>query len=402
METMGSEVTLSLGKWLSPVIGLRGSAFSRANVWKKAEQEADGKNYQLDYSIDLHNWTAGARLEAMLNPLGFLRSFYWDAPFGFFFVGGAEFGYVQKIQSQQLKCSMMGWGGGINLWYQLSPGFKVFVEPRYMHNEYKIPYTNIDWFKRYGDNYMTLNVGLTVEMRDDERYYSHIYEDEYVADELRKVKVGLGGGTHLVQVRRSYSGTQEFDYTGMLYGEYHFDRLKSVRLGVEYVSLKRFNLTEYYDYNMEQASAGYAPVQREGLWDHQFGLLMISPSGQLDLNYISMRYHPQRFRLYAFGGPTLIWILKYQRELSKYERLKMNHRVDPINADEGGFSIGAHAGVKLECRLNKSLSAWFIPTIYMMGNTKLPGIEFFKSKTMVSFNLGVQYSFKNGMNKKKK
>lgn len=392
MKTLGSELTFTIGKWLSPVVGLRGSLFSRTNVWKTAEQDAIQENYMPAYSLDLHNWTVGGRLEAMLNPLGFLRSFYWDQPFGFYLVGGAEYGYIQKMQSQQLKCTMMGWGGGVNLWYQMSPGLKVFLEPRFMHNEYKIPYTNIDWYKRYSDNYLTFNVGLAVEMRDDDRYYSHVYEDEYVTDRLRQFKIGLGGGTHLLQTRRAYSGENGLGWNGMLFGEYHFDRLKSVRLGVEFVNLKRSNLTQFTDYNMEQGDADYAPVKREGLWDHRYSFLLISPAGMVDLNYLSMRYHPQRFRLYAFGGPTMIWVLQYKRELSALERLKMYHEVDPIDAESVGFAVGAHVGLKFEARITRRWSAWLVPTVYMLGGAKMPGIEFTKLKTLATFNLGAQFS----------
>ncbi len=392
-KTMGSEIAISGGKWLSPVIGLRGSLYSRTNVWRQTTLLKTQQTNTPNYQADLHNVTVGGRLEAMINPMGFLKNFYWDAPFGFYLFGGAEIGWLLKTQSEKLSCSTIGWGGGINLWYQLNPGMKVFLEPRLMHNDYKIPYTNVEWVKRYSDNYFSLNVGVAVEFRDDARYYEHSYYKEYVDDRLRKIKVGLGGGTHLLQTERGYSEGAKIGLNGLLYGEYHFDRLKSVRLGIEYVSMKRSNLTQFMDYNMDYPEAEYAPVLREGLWEHKYNFMLISASGQVDLNYLTMHYQPQPFRLYAFAGPTAVYVVKDSHELSPEERLMHNHKAEPIDVEKVGFGIGAHLGLKLEYQIKPHLTAFFTPTIYTLGTTKMPGIQFTNLKLMETFNIGVQYSF---------
>lgn len=394
-KTMGSEIAIAGGKWLSPVIGLRGGLYSRTNVWRQTtplSTQATGSN-TTDYLVDLHNVMVGGRLEAIFNPMGFLKNFYWDAPFGFYLFGGAEMGWLLKTQSERLSCSTTGWGGGINLWYQLSPGLKVFIEPRLMHNDYKVPYTNVEWVKRYSDNYFSLNMGMAVEFRDDARYYEHSYYQEFVDDRLRKIKVGLGGGFHLLQTERTYSGGSSIGLNGLLFGEYHFDRLKSVRLGIEYVTMKRSNLTQFMDYNMDYPEVDYAPVLREGLWDHKYNILLISASGQVDLNYLTMHYQSQQFRLYAFGGPTAVYVTKYQRSLSPNERLMHNHKAEPLDAEKVGFGIGAHLGLKFEYHINTHLTAFFVPTVYTLGSAKMPGVEFTNLKLMETFNIGAQYSF---------
>lgn len=391
-KTMGSELALTVGKWLSPVMGLRLTGYSRTNVWNR-QIILGNESGQPGYEVNLHNITVGGRLEAMLNPLGFLKNFYWDAPFGFYLVGGAEMGWLLKKQTDQLSCSMIGWGGGVNLWYQLTPGTKLFVEPRFMHNEYNIPYTNVDRVKRYSDNYLTLNVGVAVEVRDDARYYSHSYYQEYVEDRLRQIKVGLGGGLHLLQTENAMAEGGGLGLNATLFGEYHFDRLKSVRLGVDFINMKRTSMTDYTDYNMDNPDVDYSPVLRNGLWDHKYQFFLISASGQVDMNYLTMHYQAQPLRLYAFGGPTLVYVMKYTYTLSPKERLMQRHRAEPINAEKVGFGIGAHLGVKLEYRIKPRLSAFLISTLYTLGSTKMPGVEFANMKLMQTFNLGVQYGF---------
>lgn len=392
-KTLGSEVTLTAGRWLSPVAGFRGSIYSRANVWRKETQDVLGQNSKTVYQLDMHNVTLGGRFEAMFNPLGFLKNFYWDAPLGFYLVGGVELGWLLKSQAEVLSCSTIGWGGGINLWYQMTPGMKVFVEPRFMHNDYKIPYTNVEWVKRYSDNYISVNLGMAVELRDDQRYYEHSYEEEFVNDRLRKIKVGLAGGTHFLQTERGSTSDIGIGYNGMVYGEYSFDRLKSARVGVEFVNFQRLNLTPYIDYNMDYPEAGNAPVERNGLINHKYSFFLITTSGMADLNYLTMHYQPQKFRLYAFGGPTFVYVMKYTQQLSNLERLMLNHAVEPKEASKVGFGIGAHLGLKMEYRITNRISAVFIPTLYMLGTTKMPGIEFTKLKLINTFNLGAQYSF---------
>jgi len=391
-STMGPELSVSIGRWLSPVVGLRGTVYTRSNVWRETPT-TDAEGNITSAKISEQNITNGVRMEAILNPLGFLKSFYWDAPFGFYLAAGAEYGWVEKNQSTPLSCNMFGWGGGINLWYQFEHGMKVFLEPRYMHYEYRIPYTNNDWYKRYSDNYITVNLGLAVELRDDKRFYIHNYEDEYVTNKLRKIRVGLAGGTHFMQIKQNYSTGGGLGYNGLLFGEYHFDRLKSARLGVEFVSLKRTSLTDYIDYNMDYPDQGNAPVERRGLWNHEYMFLLISPGAQIDLNYATRRYHPQRYRLYLFAGPTMTYVLKYTRQLSELERLKQHHVVEPVDADKVGLGFGGHLGLKLTCNISQRISAFLQPTVYFLGNTKMPGIDFTKIKLLETINLGAQYSF---------
>lgn len=392
-ETLGSEMAISGGKWLSPSIGLRATLFQRTNVWRKVASDAEAITFQPAYTLDRHNVYQGFRLEAMVNPLGFLNNFLWDCKWGFYLMGGYEKGWIQKRQSQPLSCSNSGWGGGLNLWYQPTEGLKLFVEPRYMHNEYSIPYTDVDWFKRYGDDNITFNIGVAIEQRDDKRFYTHSYEMEYVVDRLRTWTVGIGGGMNFLQTEGGYTGGAGLPYNGLLFGEYHIDRLKGVRLGVEYVGMKRTNLTDYTDYNMDFPEEGNAPVVRTGLWDHQYGLLLISPGALIDMNQLMMHYRPQRLRLSVFAGPTLAMLLRYKSQLSPLERLMEHHMVEPIGDGAGKLSFGAHIGFKLQYHLKKHISIHLTPTAYSLITTKLAGIDFTTLKLMETINVGAQYSF---------
>ena len=393
-NTLGSEMTLSIGKWLSPVVGMRGSVFARNNRWMKTTTFINDGYYHPEYTIDHYNYVLGARLDGLFAPLGFLKNFSWDSPFGFYFVAGAEAGRIWKSQSRTIACYTLGWGGGVNLWYQPIPGIKIFAEPRWMYNVYRTNVNDAKMLRRYFDQYLTLNIGVAVELRDHERHYEHSYEDEFVKDPLHRWSFGLAGGTHFLQTQREFATGNRMGWNGMLYGEYHFNRLVSVRLGAEIIQLKRSNMTQFLDYNMEYPEANYAPVRRTGLIDHRYTLLSVSPSVQLDLSYLAVGYQQQRLRAYAFVGPSFLWALNYKNVLSNEERLKANHKADPVNADKLNWMQGAHIGLKLKYQVTRHIGISLTPTAYLLiGKIKMPGIEFVKLKTMETINLGVQYSF---------
>jgi hypothetical protein len=334
----------------------------------------------------------GFRVEAMVNPFGFLKHFSWDRQWGVYVAAGFEKGWLQKTQSEPLSCSTNGWGGGINLWYQPVEGLKLFVEPRYMHNEYNIPYSNVDWFKHFSDDNVTINFGFAIEQRDDKRFYSHNYEMEFVVDRLRTWTVGGGLGLNFLQTEGGYTGGAGLSYNGQLFGIYHVDRNLGVRLGIEYAGLKRTNLTPYTDYNMDFPEEGNVPVERNGLWEHKYGLLLISPGAIVDLNHLMMHYRPQRLRLSVFGGPTLAMMLNYNCQISPLERVMENHTVEPIGDTKGKLSFGAHLGFKLEYHLKNRLSIYLSPTVYSLMSTKMPGVDFTGLKLMETISVGVQYS----------
>ena len=391
-ETMGTEVALSGGKWLSPGMGIRATLFQRTNVWRKVRSDAVAATFNPEYTIDRHNAYLGFRVEAIINPFGFLKHFRWDRQWGVYVAAGFEKGWLQKTQSEPLSCSTFGWGGGINLWYQPTEGLKVFVEPRFMHNEYNIPYSNVDWYKRFSDNNVTVNFGFSIEQRDDRRFYPHNYEMEFVVDRQRTWTVGGALGMNFLQTEGGYTGGAGLSYNGQVFGIYHIDRTLGGRLGIEYAGLKRTNLTAYTDYNMDFPEEGNAPVERTGLWEHKYGLLLISPGAIVDLNHLMMHYRPQRLRLSAYAGPTLVMMLNYNSQISPLERIMENHTVVPNGDTKGKMSLGAHLGFKLEYHWKKHLSFYLSPTVYSLLSTKMPGVDFTGLKLMETINFGVQYS----------
>ena len=121
-KTIGPDISFGVGRWFSPVIGLRLTG-----------AVDDGVVQDRGYAENMHNIYGGVRLEAIFNPFGFSKNFSWSDKFGAYLVGGFEYGWVKKYQTQTLSTRSEGFTGGVHLWAKLSDGLQLFLEPRYIH-----------------------------------------------------------------------------------------------------------------------------------------------------------------------------------------------------------------------------------------------------------------------------
>lgn len=396
METMGHEVTVAAGKWFSPVIGLRLSASTSTGTWLKTTIAEEPSPYHPEYHRYYHSLYFGARAEALLNPFGFNKNYDWDSRFGVYVVAGGGIGRMAKYQNgRHLACRTESYTAGLHLWTSLTPGLQLFVEPRYTYYSYKIPYSNVDWNRRYSDNAYTLNMGLTVLTRGRRFRLKDDAAERAVAAESR-ITVGIGGGINLMQTKGGYdAGGSSMTYNGLAYGEYRVNDIFSARLAFEFASFAATGMTDFIDYNMANVADGYTPVSRHGLWNHRYFLGFVSTSYMVNLTTLCDGYRPGRrlFEFSVFAGPTCAIVFGENASLSKDERLLSGHEVRQDEPVETNISFGLHGGVKLTANVTPRLGVVFTPTLYLLTNDRLPGVESFKLRYLETLNIGVQYKF---------
>ena len=390
-KSMGSNFSLSVGRWLSPVIGFRLTGSVHQTTWRQSfitTSEPDEKPAR-GYTANMHNVYTGIRLDAMFNPFGLFNSFRWDNPYGIYLVGGAEYGWVDKYQSERLSTRSEAYNIGAHLWYQLSDGLHVFVEPLYKHYVYKLPYTNVDWNKNFTDNGFSLSFGLQVATRSL-RFRKMEEEGEY--EPLRKIRAGLSGGFYQIHTKMNFEGDGGVGLNAKLFAEYHVTPIHAARASFEFVNMKHSNVCEFYDTNIESATPELATITRTGMWNHKFKLGLISVGYQANLSNLFAGYPSwRRFDMSVFAGPTVIVPMGDEFTLSPDELLMQGHEVsekDPLKTKGG---IGAHLGFKLRFKIMPHISAMMEPTIYFLGSAKLPSIDFLTVKYLQTLNFGVQY-----------
>ena len=387
-ESMGNEMTISVGKWFSPVIGLRLSMATRMSTWdvnKTPKQETP--TYRPPYERKVSNVYASGRMEAMLNPLGFNRNYSWNAPLGFYLLAGAEMGWLVKYEADRLSCRSEAYTAGLHLWARLTDGLQVFMEPRYARNIYKVPYTNKKWEKLYRDDSYTINVGLTVNTIG--RRFRRVADDAEGWN--GRLSFGLGGGTNFIQTKGSY-GNARMGYNAGAFVQYRVSHVSSVRLSYEYVSLSKKCLSAFFDYPSADVNSNAGRVSRTGLLELNYSLGMASLDYVISLTDAMNGYRPgRRFNFSLALGPT--WMNRMERKatLDGSERLQDGHVVKIPEGKAPRSCVGGNGALMLTYNISKHLGVFFAPQVYIMPKELMPEYEMLKQKFVETINLGVQY-----------
>ena len=161
LSSLGPSMSLSVGKWLLPLWGLRFSGFAGLSSWT---QTRDSRGALLDKRV----MQGGVRLESMFDILSLVH-YDKDRRWGIIPMAGLELGKVKK-QSSQADVEAAGAKyaavtAGLQCQYRVTDFISVFVEPRLT----RIPYsyhnvhakTNVTGARlSQVDNVMSVQMGL--------------------------------------------------------------------------------------------------------------------------------------------------------------------------------------------------------------------------------------------------
>ena len=120
--------------------------------------------YHPAYAQDVTNMYMAGRVEAMFNPLGLQQELQLGWSVGLLPAGRNGDRVAGPLERDQLSPHSEAYDAGLHLG-PASPMDQVFMEPRWSHNVYRIPYNNVRWSELFSDNTHTVNVGLTVMSR---------------------------------------------------------------------------------------------------------------------------------------------------------------------------------------------------------------------------------------------
>ena len=396
-KSRGTSLNFAMGWWLSPVLGLRGSVFMRNTFWRQetneALQEAGSPAGVTNYPA-LH---IGGRAEALVNPLGFLHSFSWNSPVTGWMTVGMEYGKIKKNQTgPNFSNWVHGLTTGLHLAGQLADNLQLFVEPRYTWSRYHVPYNNVDWLKKYNDNGLTVEAGVTVYMMPPK--YRRAENTDFFMRRLDNLRVGIFGGTNfLFRNAPVYDGQSNMGYNFGGFLEYRFDYLSSVRVNYEQTNW-RYNTPVYYsDVYRDEASGRMIGRKRQGLWDYSYNVGLLSLAYQLNVLSFLAGDHPRTFTAEAFAGPTLVTHTHLSAELNSDEPLEHGHmaRHNP-GKNLKCYKIGAQFGVNLAAQVSRHAAIFLTPTFYFVHSFMPNGLampEVRRSDFFHTINVGVRYGF---------
>lgn len=363
---LGNTTTISAGRWLSPVLGLRLSAATRSLL----SREVDAAESVSGFDERYHSHYNTGRIDFLLNPFGFSRNFSWDNQFGASIVLGAEIGSASYHDRDGQRPAFFGqsFSAGVHAWTKLTDDLQFFVEPRFTHSTYTRIGELHDNPRQFRDNLPSIDIGLTMMIRSEKFHELDEFDDvqNFMHSYVRGFRIGAAGGMSLLHLRDADYGGGGTPWNVMAYLEYRFSHLHSVRAMGHFVPLKRNALL----------------LGADDLSSLQHNMLIASLDYQVSLtNLLSGTLRHRWCELEAYAGPSAGFMLSYQGYPGSYYF-------------DNSIKWGFNGGLKLSKHIWNGISIVAMPTLYMLRSINTPGsntVNLSGFRFYQSAAIGVQY-----------
>ena len=342
-NTRGFDANASIGWWFSSAFALRGGVHVTNADWQTTQYANEDTKLLVG--------TRGIAADLLINPLGFVKDYNWEMPFGFNLVGGYEFGQGKRTMTpnaDSFEGNYTALRGGVQLWARLANGLRFTLEP--MVSSVKLKGVN-----GYNYNEYALKAGVAVLFkRQAERNYPDVPSDEIRNIPKKGYFLGVGMGWNNTIWDWRFSGYQHGVLkNATIFGGYHFNELHGIRLQSEWMREKI-------------AFPNYA--SQEKLKPNNY---LLSLDYQFNLYNYMAGYDPScRWNVYLYGGPTLA-------------------------VGDGGTKLAANVGGMVTYNLTPDVSLFYSHTIYRFNKHYYPtSLVYTRDGTYTNnLNIGVMYSF---------
>lgn len=342
-NTRGFDANASIGWWFSSAFALRGGVHVTNADWQTTQYANEDTKLLVG--------TRGIAADLLINPLGFVKDYNWEMPFGFNLVGGYEFGQGKRTMTpyaDSFEGNYTALRGGVQLWARLANGLRFTLEP--MVSSVKLKGVN-----GYNYNEYALKAGVAVLFkRQAERNYPDVPSDEVRNIPKKGYFLGVGMGWSNTIWDWRFSGYQHGVLkNATIFGGYHFNELHGIRLQSEW-------MREKIAFPNYASQVKLKPNNYLLSLDYQFNLY----------NYMA-GYDPScRWNVYLYGGPTLA-------------------------VGDGGTKLAANVGGMVTYNLTPDVSLFYGHTIYRFNKHYYPtSLVYTRDGTYTNnLNIGVMYSF---------
>lgn len=218
----GINMSLAIGKWLSPTFGVRLGAFE--NVFE----------YAIEDDITRYNQMRGGRAEFLINPIQLLTNRVAFGHFGVDLSAGVEGGLLKKHRgkstSDYINAHYLGVTMAGQVKYFVSRNTALFAEGRLTSANYTHNGTD------YTDKILSGNVGIELYQSFFNRYYGRYRENSV---DLTNHNWFIEFAGNIAQPVHFGECFVHYTSPGVSFGGgYHFDDFQSVRLRGEFTPLR--------------------------------------------------------------------------------------------------------------------------------------------------------------------
>ena len=301
--TGGLQLGLGIGRWLTPLWGVR---FSGEVATSNYSAIRVGENYDRL----LKAARAGGRMDLMLNPFA-LKNGYEPSRLGAAFLAGYECGIGINILSRGMDLrTYNGLSLGAQLRYNTDERHALYVESRYT----------------MGENLLSVTAGMEFAMSEHRFRSSKNQPGEFKP----YYTIGFAGGLNHLFLSSVYAGTAQADFGFGLTGEYHFTPYSGMRLNFDYAHL---------------VNAGF---MKGKLVEYGLGFLNVAPEYLFDLSTMFAGYSPdRRWNIALAAGPVFSSLVVGEEHFTRHlNKFSVGAQMSiPVH-----YHINNHWGISLEPR----------------------------------------------------
>lgn len=386
IKTLGTGYQISVGKWFDSMIGLRATGMVGDYYWTSVFEPATIGSPQ--YETLCKGASFAGRLEAMINPLNFFQVMRDQEHHRFDVNVNAGFEYGWKMNPKMgeettLRCNYWGGTAALQFLYNADNGTSIFLEPRYVHGIYTIPYRNAMMDKKFTDQFMQIAAGVRIGRplkKERQLYQGDLFE--------RNVFVGasFGGNKHMRTL--NLLGDGAFNCQTSVHAGYHLHPLASFRLRMEYLHFTRNATTPYHVDFMGMEKLFYAQ------WKHRTGYFETQLDYLLNLTNVYQGFNADRkLNVYALFGPGYsVCVNQGARIYSKEIEVGENPRpVIQNHKGEGAWSLTG--GVLVDYKVHPRWSIFVDPQVqyYLKPNYVGGGSTSRLNDLFLKFSVGCSY-----------
>ncbi len=224
-ETSGITINAALGQWLSSAIAVRTGLSITNSPWTKAKNTKSFLG------------SAGAFVDAIINPFGFIHRFNWNKSVGLNLSAGYEFGKILLVNpdlSERISGNYLGYRFGGEIWAKLTNDLRIGFEPKYIFVEHfdrtdkcRVPYDRLE-----------LKLALSILFRN---YAQRKIDNKQISvtpiSPQKRYYIGLGLGWNTPIMKWQYKGNNRNSIlNGNLFFGYNIDAINSLKVMADYIT----------------------------------------------------------------------------------------------------------------------------------------------------------------------
>lgn len=392
--SVGTTYTLSMGKWIDRLVGLKLSGTFGDFIWSEDHtQEVHYMDYVLvpSFTRRYRSGIMSGRLEFMFDLMSaFTKTKQKNRVFDLNLNLGGEYGYLWRelpidALKNELRTYYTGFTGSMQFLVKPDANSAIFLEPRFTWARYSIPYTNTTAYKKnYNDKIYSLAVGMRMQLP---KKADRTTIKEASADFEQHLYAGIHmGGTK--KFRASYISIGGMpNITVGADARYDLHPLASFTFKADYMSTKG---TSQSIYKVDDGTTYYTPA----MWVNTSHVLNTELAYMLNLSNVYQGWDSnRRLNAYLELGPTFSYVMGCSHSLADGVMVGGKNPKKLGSDNSGCNSLGMFGALVADYRVsdNITLFAESSAQLFAKQDFKKTTKFFNKDNLITKFRIGCWY-----------